>query len=189
MNAMAHAVEALYAQDGNPIVVADGGGGAAGVRRKPAERSSQTRRPRGAQRRRSTAPGCAACASPRPPWRCTTSSAMCSAAPSTCRTRRRTRSCCRTPSPTTQAAAPEAHAQRSRGRLDARMPPDGLYDLLRSLDVPLALKDIGMPEDGIERAVRARVERSLLEPAAARSGCASASLIRRAFAGEPPRSD
>ncbi|HVB48127.1 MAG TPA: iron-containing alcohol dehydrogenase, partial [Burkholderiales bacterium] len=48
-------------------------------------------------------------------------------------------------------AAPEAMARiaRALGTSDA---PAGLYDLEARLGLPMALKDIGMPEAGIERA-------------------------------------
>src|SRR6202000_2741176 len=49
------------------------------------------------------------------------------------------------------SAAPEAMARAARalGGADA---PTGLYDLAESLGAPLALKDIGMPEAGLDRA-------------------------------------
>jgi alcohol dehydrogenase class IV len=48
-------------------------------------------------------------------------------------------------------AAPEAMARvaRAMGVPDA---PAGLYDLAKAIDAPLALKDIGMPADGLDRA-------------------------------------
>ncbi len=102
MNAMAHAVEALYAKDNNPItsMMAE-----EGLR---AFASSLQADRRGPERSR--------CAHQCAVWRLalrhvprrtrrsrsTTSSAMCSAARSTCRTPRRMRSCCRMRSPTTR---------------------------------------------------------------------------------------
>ena len=47
-------------------------------------------------------------------------------------------------------AAPEAMHRIARA-LDGADAPAGLYALAQSLKIPLALKDIGMPEDGIER--------------------------------------
>ena len=47
---------------------------------------------------------------------------------------------------------PEATTRiaRAKGTRDAA---HGLYDLARRLDAQLALSDIGMPEDGIDKAV------------------------------------
>ena len=39
------------------------------------------------------------------------------------------------------------------GRWAARRRRSSLYDLLRALDLPIALRDLGMPESGIDRAV------------------------------------
>ncbi len=49
------------------------------------------------------------------------------------------------------AAAPEAMARIARA-LGAGEAASGLHDLARRIGAPLALKDIGMPEDGLDRA-------------------------------------
>jgi hypothetical protein len=84
MNAMAHAVEALYAKDRNPVtsLMAE-----EGIRSLAAMLCMER--------------GCAAPVSARWGWPCTTSSVTFSAAPSTCHMRRPTRSSCHTPLPTT----------------------------------------------------------------------------------------
>ncbi len=70
--------------------------------------------------------------------------------------------------------------------LGAPYPADALYDLAQSLGAPAALKDIGMPKEGVERAVAAAIEqggwnpRALDRPALER-------MLRRAWAGERPR--
>ena len=80
---------------------------------------------------------------------------------------------------------PEAMARLSRA-LGAPYPADALYDLAQSLGAPAALKDIGMPKEGVERAVAAAIEqggwnpRALDRPALER-------MLRRAWAGERPR--
>ncbi len=56
-------------------------------------------------------------------------------------------------------AAPEAMVRIARA-LSAGNAATGLYDLAKSLKIPLALKNIGMPADGIERVV----ELALKEP-------------------------
>ena len=48
-------------------------------------------------------------------------------------------------------AAPEAMARAARA-LGAADAPTALYDLAKSLGAPVALKDIGMPESGLDRA-------------------------------------
>jgi maleylacetate reductase len=77
LNAIAHAMEALYAADADPITQL--------FAEESVARSSARRV------KRSTAPGSRASASTAPAWGCTTSSATSSAAASGCRTRRRTR--------------------------------------------------------------------------------------------------
>lgn len=49
------------------------------------------------------------------------------------------------------SAAPEAMARAARA-LGAPNAPQGLYDLAQRIGAPLALKDIGMPESGLDRA-------------------------------------
>jgi alcohol dehydrogenase class IV len=48
-------------------------------------------------------------------------------------------------------AAPEAMARVARA-LSVKDAPQGLYDLAKDLGAPIALKDIGMPESGLDRA-------------------------------------
>ena len=62
----------------------------------------------------------------------------------------------------------------------------GIYALAKSLKIPLALKDIGMPADGVERVLSLALKDPYwnprpLEPEGIRA------LLRRAYAGEPPR--
>jgi maleylacetate reductase len=96
MNAIAHAVEALYARDRNPVVSLMAEEGIAALARA----LPRITRSRGDREARSEALYgawlCGVCLR-----LCTTSSATRSAAPSACRTPRRTRSSCRTPRPTT----------------------------------------------------------------------------------------
>ena len=61
----------------------------------------------------------------------------------------------------------------------------GLYDLARRLKAPVSLRDLGMPESGIDSAVEAALKKPYwnprpLDPSALRD------LIARAHAGEPP---
>ena len=130
MNAMAHAVEALYARGRQPDRHDDGGGRASRLRGGAAERSSTRRSDLEARTNAQYGAWLAACASPRPRWRCITSSAMCLAAPSTCRMPRRMRSCCRTLPPTTRRPRPRRW-RRSPARSASRTRRAALYDLRR----------------------------------------------------------
>jgi alcohol dehydrogenase class IV len=60
-------------------------------------------------------------------------------------------------------AAPEAMA-RLANALGADNAADGLYDLNHRLGVPMALKEIGMPEEGIDAAARAAVSNPYWNP-------------------------
>jgi hypothetical protein len=101
LNAMAHAVEALYAKDGNPVLslMAEEGIRAIG---RALPKIAPTARIGMRVATRSTVPGSAGLRSARLRSPSITSSATCSAALSICRMRRPTLSCCRTRLPTTR---------------------------------------------------------------------------------------
>jgi maleylacetate reductase len=61
----------------------------------------------------------------------------------------------------------------------------GLYDLAKSLKIPLALKDIGMPADGIERVVELALKDPYWNPRPLERDSIAA-LIERAYEGAPP---
>lgn len=81
-------------------------------------------------------------------------------------------------------AAPEAMARivRALGATDAAQ---GLHDLARRIGAPRALKDIGMPESGIDRAADLAVANPYRNPRPIERE-AVRRLIARAWAGEPP---
>jgi maleylacetate reductase len=81
-------------------------------------------------------------------------------------------------------AAPAAMARISRalGRDD---PAGALHDLARAIGAPTALQDIGMPLDGLERAARLAVENPYYNPAPIRYESIVA-LLRAAWHGERP---
>jgi alcohol dehydrogenase class IV len=60
-------------------------------------------------------------------------------------------------------AAPEASMRVARA-LGTRTPAGALYDLARQLGAPLALKDIGMTEDALEQAARLATENPYYNP-------------------------
>jgi maleylacetate reductase len=62
-----------------------------------------------------------------------------------------------------RAAVPEAMRVVAAG-LGAKDAAQGLYDLAKSLGAPLALKDIGMPEDGLDRAAQLATENPYYNP-------------------------
>ena len=64
-------------------------------------------------------------------------------------------------------------------------PAVGLYDLAASLGAPLALKDIGMPEDGLDAAAETVAEATFHNPApVTRQGVRD--LLEDAFHGRRP---
>ena len=81
-------------------------------------------------------------------------------------------------------AAPDAMKRIARaiGTGDAAA---GLYDLARKLNTKLALRDIGMPESGIDKAADLAVTNAYWNPRPLERD-AIRDLIARAFAGEPP---
>ena len=81
-------------------------------------------------------------------------------------------------------AAPDAMG-RIAAALGAEGAAQGLYDLARSLKIPLALKDIGMPEDGIESAVALTMKDPYWNPRPIEADGIRA-LLQRAYAGEGP---
>ena len=139
INAIAHAAEGLYAQDGNPVMDLMAEEGIAAIARALPAIRAQARRHRGARAMRSTARGSAAPCWATSAWRCTTSCATRWAAASTCRMRRRTRSCCRMRSPTTPRPRREA-MQRIARALGGESAAQGLFDLARDNGAPVALR-------------------------------------------------
>ena len=81
-------------------------------------------------------------------------------------------------------AAPEAMARIARA-LGCEDAPRGLFDLARRLRAPAALRDIGMPEDGLDKAVDlARAEPYPNPRPLEREGLRA--LLRAAYEGRPP---
>ncbi|MGY4573634.1 maleylacetate reductase [Bradyrhizobium sp. USDA 3256] len=83
-------------------------------------------------------------------------------------------------------AEPEAMTRIARavGAADAAQ---GLYDLIKQLDTTLALRDIGMPESGIEQAADLALTNAYWNPRPLERG-AIRDLIARAWIGEAPAS-
>jgi maleylacetate reductase len=81
-------------------------------------------------------------------------------------------------------AVPEAMARIGRA-IGAGNAAEGLYDLARRLNARLALRDIGMPQDGIDKAADLAVTNAYWNPRALERG-AIRDLIARAWSGEPP---
>ncbi|WP_027555427.1 maleylacetate reductase [Bradyrhizobium sp. Cp5.3] len=81
-------------------------------------------------------------------------------------------------------AVPDAMARISRaiGAADASR---GLYDLAKRLNAKLALRDVGMPESGIDKAADLAVTNAYWNPRPLERN-AIRDLIARAWAGEPP---
>ncbi|WP_076866031.1 maleylacetate reductase [Bradyrhizobium mercantei] len=81
-------------------------------------------------------------------------------------------------------AAPDAMTRigRAMGLSDAAR---GLYDLARRLGAKLTLRDLGMPEDGIDKAADLAVTNAYWNPRPLERN-AIRDLIARAWSGEPP---
>ena len=82
-------------------------------------------------------------------------------------------------------AAPVAMARLAHA-LGGRNPALALFDLAGRLGAPRALRDIGMPEDGLDRAVEAAVANPYWNPRPLEAGALRA-LLADAWAGRPPR--
>jgi alcohol dehydrogenase class IV len=81
-------------------------------------------------------------------------------------------------------AAPEAMSRIARA-LGATDAPQGLYDLAKAIGAPLALKDIGMPADGLDRAAELAVTNPYWNPRALERG-AIRELLQAAWEGRRP---
>ena len=145
-----------------PDFDADGGRGPARLPRRAAPRGRRTRTISGRAARRSTAPGCAARCWGRSAWRCTTSSATRWAASFDLPHAETHASSCRTPSPTTSSAVRPSRAHRGdlRGA-------DGRRRAARfavAMKAPLALRDLGLQEDDLDRAAALATENPYWNP-------------------------
>ena len=81
-------------------------------------------------------------------------------------------------------AALEAMLRIARA-LGASDPAEGLYDLAKAIDAPLALKDIGMPADGLDRAADLAVTNPYWNPRPLERG-AIRELLQAAWEGRRP---
>jgi alcohol dehydrogenase class IV len=82
------------------------------------------------------------------------------------------------------SSAPDAVSRVARA-LDAGDAVQGLIDLIGAIGAPTALKDIGMPADGIDRAVELVTTSPYYNPAPLKKD-ALRRLLRNAYAGAPP---
>jgi maleylacetate reductase len=183
LNAIAHAVEALYAEDGSPMVSLMAEAGiAAFAKALPAIVAD----PKNGQARADALYGS---------WLCGTCLGMVSMAlhHKLCHTlggtfdlpHAETHSIVLPHATAYNArAAPEAMA-RIANALGAGDAAQGLYDLAGRIGAPRALKDIGMPESGIDRAADLAVSNPYRNPCPVERE-AVRRLIARAWAGEPP---
>jgi alcohol dehydrogenase class IV len=184
MNAIAHAVEGLYTQDANPIVslMAEEGVRALGaalprIVRDPADREARSDALYGA-------------------WLCgvVLGSVGMALHHKLCHTLGGTFDLPHAETHTVvlphaaaynAPAAPEAMARAARA-LGAAHAPTGLYDLAKGLGAPIALKDIGMPEAGLDRAADLAVANPYWNPRPVERPAIRA-LLDDAFWGRPPR--
>lgn len=83
------------------------------------------------------------------------------------------------------AAVPES-VQRLSLSLGVEDPAQGLFDLARTLGTPASLQELGMPEAGISRVVEAALADPYWNPRPLERDAIEA-LLRSAWKGEPPR--
>ncbi|WP_397475216.1 maleylacetate reductase [Pusillimonas sp.] len=184
LNAMAHAVEALYAQDRNPIVslMAEEGIAALakslpGVVADPQNRQARAQAQYGA-------------------WLC----GICLGSAGMALHHK----LCHVLGGTFDLPHAETHAimlphtaaynepeareamHRAARALKADSAADGLWALVERVKAPRALKDIGMPESGIDKAVELALKNPYWNPRPLTAKDIRA-LIQRAWAGEPPQ--
>lgn len=81
-------------------------------------------------------------------------------------------------------AAPEAMRRIARA-LDAKDAADGIYDLIGKIGAPRALKDIGMPADGLDKAADLALQNRYYNPKPLEHGAIRA-LLQRAWEGARP---
>jgi alcohol dehydrogenase class IV len=81
-------------------------------------------------------------------------------------------------------AAPEA-ARSLAAALGGGWAPQTLYEMARSLGAPISLRAIGMPESGIVQAAELAVQNPYWNPRPI-EGAAVRGLLKRAWAGDPP---
>jgi maleylacetate reductase len=82
------------------------------------------------------------------------------------------------------AAAPQAMARIARA-LGADAAPTGAYDLAKTLGAPIALRDVGMPESGLDRAAELATTNAYWNPRPLERG-AIRELLQRAWEGRRP---
>ena len=83
------------------------------------------------------------------------------------------------------AAAPDAMVRIARA-IGAPEAPRGLYDLAKSLGAPLSLAQLGMPKDGVDRAVELALANPYWNPAPLEAE-GLRRLLQDAYEGRPPR--
>jgi alcohol dehydrogenase class IV len=69
--------------------------------------------------------------------------------------------------------------------LDAATAPAGVYDLAKRLGAPTALRDIGMPESGLDRAAELATTNAYWNPRPLEHG-AIRQLLQKAWEGRRP---
>ncbi len=181
MNAIARSVEALYARDRNPIISLMA---QESIRALADALPKITINPGNVEGRTEalTVPGSRESALAPSIWPCITSSVTRSADRSTFHTLKPIPSFCRTPSPTTLPPQWTPFAGFSAWKT----PLLAFTRLQGNLASPQALSQIGMPEEGIDRAAEITMKNAYWNPRPLeRDGIRD--LIRRAHLGQPPK--
>ncbi|MGX1787911.1 maleylacetate reductase [Bosea sp. NPDC055332] len=184
INAIAHAVEALYAADGNPIVSLMAEEGIAALARVlPAI----ARDPSGREARSDALYGAWLCGTCLGAVGMALHHKLCHVLGGTFDLPHAETHTVILPHGIAYNAASAPGAMRRIARaLGANEAAAGAYDLARRLGAPQALRDLGMPESGIEQAVEIATRNPYPNPRPVERD-AIRGLIARAWAGEPPQ--
>lgn len=184
MNAIAHCVEALYAPDGNPVIslMAE-----EGIRALASALPAITARPAGLEARAEALYGAWLAGVALGSAGMALHHKLCHVLGGSFNLPHAETHAIVLPHATrhNRDAAPEAMARIARA-LGASDAPQGLYDLQATLGVKMALRDIGMPKEGVERAARLACASPYPNPCPVdyESVCA---LLLAAYEGRQPR--
>jgi maleylacetate reductase len=177
MNAIAHAVEGLYAVDGNPVV---------SLMAEEGIRALAYALPRGKAGHDEALYGAWLCGAVLGSAAMALHHKLCHVLGGTFDLPHAETHTVILPHATAYNAAGSEVAMKRIGRaLGVQSAAQGLYDLARKLDAPLALKDIGMPESGLDRAADIAVSNPYPNPRKLERG-AIRQLLDDAFHGRRP---
>lgn len=186
LNAIAHAVEGLYARDGNPIVAMMA---EEGIRALASALPGLIQAPRDRALRADALYGAWLCGIVLGSAAMALHHKLCHTLGGTFELPHAETHSILLPHAAAYNAAAEPEAMRRIARaLGATDAPQGLYDLARTVGAPAGLRDLGMPEPGIDAAADLAVQNPYWNPRPVERD-AVRGLIARAWDGAPPQAD